>query len=78
MTYTPWYIHDAPRFPHRELLIDSSRHFLPVPALKQIIDSLPYAKINVLHWHIVDNQSFPRELLPNGIHHSLVLAEADH
>jgi hypothetical protein len=35
------------------------RHFLPVAVLKRVLDALPYVKINVLHWHIVDNQSFP-------------------
>ena len=30
-----------------------------MPALKSIVDSLVYAKINVVHWHLVDSQSFP-------------------
>ena len=55
----PWSIKDAPRFPHRGLMIDTARHFEPLAAIKSIIDSLPYAKINVLHWHLVDSQSFP-------------------
>jgi len=59
----PIQIDDAPRFPHRGLMIDSARHFLPLPAIRDIIDSLPYAKINVLHWHMVDSQSFPFESL---------------
>eukprot|EP00911_Craspedida_sp_UC1_P000889 UC1_evm1s677 len=62
-TYTiasaPWVITDRPRFKHRELLVDSARHFEPVKTLKAVIDSLTYAKINVVHWHIVDQQSFP-------------------
>jgi len=55
----PWHVADAPRFKHREVLVDSSRHFEPVQTLKNLIDSLTYAKINVVHWHIVDSQSFP-------------------
>jgi hexosaminidase len=55
----PWTITDAPRFPHRELLVDSARHFLPVWTLQEVIASMTYAKINVLHWHLVDSQSFP-------------------
>jgi len=55
----PWHIDDAPRFKHREVLVDSSRHFQPLRTLHLLIDSLTYAKINVVHWHIVDSQSFP-------------------
>jgi hypothetical protein len=45
----PWHIKDAPRFPHRGLMIDTSRHFETVPTIKKLISSLSYAKINVLH-----------------------------
>ena len=40
----PWFITDAPRFPHRGLMIDTSRHFIPLHAMRRIIDSLQYAK----------------------------------
>eukprot|EP00045_Choanoeca_perplexa_P018020 m.274610 g.274610 ORF g.274610 m.274610 type:complete len:647 (+) comp17690_c0_seq3:36-1976(+) len=55
----PWTINDKPRFAHREVLVDTARHFQALPALKAIVDSLVYAKINVVHWHLVDTQSFP-------------------
>lgn len=57
----PWVIHDAPRFPHRGILLDTSRHFEPVRTIKTFIDSLTYAKFNTFHWHLVDSQSFPFE-----------------
>eukprot|EP00750_Incisomonas_marina_P025664 INCI5614.1.p1 GENE.INCI5614.1~~INCI5614.1.p1 ORF type:complete len:640 (-),score=92.44 INCI5614.1:104-2023(-) len=57
----PWQITDAPRFPHRGLMIDTARHFEPLHAIRDMIDSLPYAKLNVLHWHMSDSQSFPMQ-----------------
>jgi hexosaminidase len=50
---------DWPRFPFRASMVDSSRHFLPIPLLKAHIDAMSYNKLNVLHWHIVDSNSFP-------------------
>lgn len=56
---TPWQIQDAPRFAHRGLLVDSGRHFEPVPVLLNLIDSMAMSKLNVMHWHLTEDQSFP-------------------
>ncbi|KAK9761432.1 Glucosamine-6-phosphate isomerase (Glucosamine-6-phosphate deaminase) (GNPDA) (GlcN6P deaminase) [Basidiobolus ranarum] len=46
-------------FIRRGVLIDSSRNFLKVEDIKRILDAMSYNKLNVLHWHIVDQHSFP-------------------
>ncbi len=40
-------------------MIDTSRHFLPVELIYHIIDGMSYHKFNTLHWHLVDEVSFP-------------------
>ena len=50
---------DNPRFPYRGLLLDSARHFLPVATVRRVLDGMSATKLNVLHWHLTDDTSFP-------------------
>ena len=52
-------IADAPRFSHRGLMIDTGRAFIPVNLIMATLDAMSYVKLNVLHWHITDDQAFP-------------------
>ena len=51
-------VRDEPRFPWRGLLIDASRHFMPVAQVKKTLDGMAMVKLNVLHWHLSDDQGF--------------------
>jgi len=51
-------IQDKPRFPWRGLMIDVSRHFIPIDVLKRNLDGMAAVKLNVFHWHLSDNQGF--------------------
>ena len=51
-------IDDAPRFPWRGLLLDVSRHFMPVDQVRRTLDGMAMVKLNVLHWHLSDDQGF--------------------
>ncbi|KAL7287361.1 hypothetical protein TKK_0018478 [Trichogramma kaykai] len=55
-------VKDKPVFAHRGLLVDTGRNFLPLESLLRTVDALAANKMNVLHWHATDSQSFPLEL----------------
>lgn len=57
------HIEDAPRFPWRGLLIDAGRHFEPVDVIKRTLDGMAAVKLNVLHWHLSEDQGFRVESL---------------
>jgi hexosaminidase len=51
-------IQDRPRFQWRGLLIDAGRHFEPVEVIKRNLDAMAAVKLNVLHWHLTEDQGF--------------------
>jgi hexosaminidase len=54
---------DAPRFAWRGLSLDVARRFFTVEEIRRVIDLLALYKLNVLHLHLTDDQSWP---LPVG------------
>ncbi|BBN00792.1 hexosaminidase [Marchantia polymorpha subsp. ruderalis] len=56
------FISDKPNYPHRGILLDIARNFFPVEDIKRTIRALSHNKLNVLHLHITDAQSFPLEI----------------
>ena len=54
-------IKDQPRFPWRGMLVDVSRHFIPIDVLKRNLDGMAAVKMNVFHWHLSDDQGFRAE-----------------
>jgi hexosaminidase len=51
-------IQDVPRFPWRGLLFDVARHYITVDQIQREIDGMAAVKMNVLHLHLSDDQSF--------------------
>jgi hexosaminidase len=51
-------IRDTPRFPWRGLMIDVSRHFMPLEQLERQIEGMAAVKLNVLHLHLSDDQGW--------------------
>ena len=53
---------DYPRFPFRGVLVDVARHFIPLSNLMAIVDAMCAVKLNALHIHLNDDQSWPLEI----------------
>lgn len=56
---TPWSILDEPRFSHRGILLDTSRNYIGVPDIIRTLDAMAVVKLNVFHWHVLDQQTYP-------------------
>jgi len=55
-------INDYPNFKWRGLLLDCCRHFMSIDFVKRYIDLLAYHKMNVLHWHLTEDQGWRVEI----------------
>lgn len=58
----PVTISDCPEYDHRGILMDVSRSYLPVDAIYRTIDAMEWNKMNRLHIHATDSQSWPLEI----------------
>ncbi|ADV82263.1 beta-N-acetylhexosaminidase [Terriglobus saanensis] len=52
------HIADTPRFPWRGLMLDPGRRFLSVEEILRTLDGMAAVKLNVLHWHLTEDQGF--------------------
>ncbi|MDY6946274.1 MAG: family 20 glycosylhydrolase [Pseudomonadota bacterium] len=55
-------IEDAPRFAWRGLMLDSARHYQSPAFIRKFIDVMALHKLNVLHWHLTDDQAWRLEI----------------
>ncbi|KAK0617931.1 glycoside hydrolase family 20 protein [Bombardia bombarda] len=60
--YAPVAIQDSPKFAHRGILIDVARSWFEVSDITRTIDGMAMNKLNVLHVHVTDSQSWPLEI----------------
>jgi hexosaminidase len=52
------HIEDRPRFPWRGLMLDVCRHWMPVEVVKRNLEAMAAVKLNVLHWHLSEDDGF--------------------
>lgn len=55
-------ITDQPRFRWRGLMLDSARHYQSPEFIERLIDAMAVHKLNVLHWHLTDDQGWRLEI----------------
>ena len=55
-------IDDHPRFAWRALLLDSGRHYQSTADIKKLIDWMSLNKLNVLLWHLTEDQGWRLEI----------------
>jgi hexosaminidase len=62
-TLAPVAITDRPRFAWRGVLLDSARHYQSPAFVEQLIDRMARDKLNVLQWHLTDDQGWRIQIL---------------
>ncbi|PHH62372.1 hypothetical protein CDD81_7168 [Ophiocordyceps australis] len=65
MSYTPYapiVVEDGPMFPHRGLIMDVARNWYPIEDIYRTLDAMSWNKMNRLHLHLTNTQSWPIEI----------------
>ncbi len=55
-------VEDAPRLKWRGVLVDDCRHFMGEQAFRDMVDAMAAHKLNILHWHLTDDQGWRIEI----------------
>ncbi len=53
---------DKPRFAWRAFMLDEARYFKGKEQVKKLLDEMALLKLNVFHWHLVDDQGWRIEI----------------
>lgn len=56
------HIEDKPMYTYRGIMIDEARHFFGMDIIKQTLNEMAYHKLNVLHWHLTEDQGWRVEI----------------
>ena len=54
-------VDDAPHFAWRGVMLDTARHVFAPQTLRRLLAAMAASKLNVLHWHLSDDQRFALE-----------------
>jgi len=55
-------IKDTPNFKWRAFMLDEARYFKGMEQVKMLLDEMAFLKMNVFHWHLVDDQGWRIEI----------------
>lgn len=55
-------INDSPRFKWRSFMLDEARYFKGMDQVKILLDEMAFLKMNIFHWHLVDDQGWRIEI----------------
>lgn len=61
-TTTAIEIEDAPDMAHRGVMLDIVRNYYPVDSIKRVLDVMASLKLNVLHFHLADDEAWRVEI----------------